>query len=419
MLPVHSQEVFDAALAELHRFGQATRAAGRFIALYLGIRRMGTGLAPLGPDDVATNAATIEHFLDDMYTKTFRPPPFVVLTAPFGQSYSPNAPYSTRTGELAPGHNYPTNTWRNNFAIEKGIGCPAEPGVIEQLLDDPQLRLGCPHMHTRADGTNVCSLHDTAYRGEDHSVWLRMVEVGYQKVDLDHPGVYRGYLTPRDRKIPIFALMAVLYSFAPDGIFPLREIVGIPEFTADFGFNIEGVEEIFDCDPESVANTIVLAAAKQGVWTTVTTPVIPQAQGAAPAPLPAEATVGELNTGVGAEIAVGSELIDGGWEVEYFGNQRGIGYDLRATRGEETVHVEVKSSVAYCTPELTEEEWRAANHHGPEYVVAVVDFFGTENQRIKYLRDPVSNVVAESIERTTYRLPRQGVSELAVESEFL
>ena len=83
--------------------------------------------------------------MDRLLLKRHRPEPFVVLTAPFGGSTSPTAPYSTRSGEMAPGHAYPTNTWRNNFGIQKGIGRPAEPEVIRRNLDDPAVRLACPH----------------------------------------------------------------------------------------------------------------------------------------------------------------------------------------------------------------------------------------------------------------------------------
>src|SRR5438105_1421301 len=82
-------------------------------------------------------ASDIEAFLDSMYTKMHRPSPFVVLTAPFGGSTSPTAPYSTRSGVTAPGHRYPTNTWRNNFNIQKGIGCPAEANTVQSILHNP------------------------------------------------------------------------------------------------------------------------------------------------------------------------------------------------------------------------------------------------------------------------------------------
>lgn len=80
-----------------------------------------------------------------------------MLTAPFGGSVSPSAPYSMRTGEVAPGKSA-INTWRNNFGIQKGVGCPAEAETIRELLDNPALRLACPHMTTDSKGQHFCSL---------------------------------------------------------------------------------------------------------------------------------------------------------------------------------------------------------------------------------------------------------------------
>ena len=37
------------------------------------------------------------------------------------------------------------------------------------------------------EGRHLCSVRDTAYRGEEHSIWLRLSDGGYQVVDLDHP----------------------------------------------------------------------------------------------------------------------------------------------------------------------------------------------------------------------------------------
>lgn len=426
MIPQDQSRVLDAGLQSLAQFGRETSVRGRFVALYLGIRRMGSVVAQLGSSS-ATPASDIERFLDEMFTKTHLPEPFLVLTAPFGGSRSPTAPYSSRSGVTAPGHRYPTNTWRNNFAIQKGIGCPAEAAVVHDLLLSPAIRLACPHMAVSPDGQHVCSIANTAYRGEEHSIWLRMTPDGYQVVDVDLPAVYEAYLLPAGARIPVFALIAMLYSFAPSGVYPAREAVGIPDFADDFHFSLDQIATIFDADPESPGNAAVLQAAQVEVVAPIpsATPTPPAGERPRRRPrrpsgeLPPEADPIEMNTGIGAERLVAEDLVRHGWHVEYRGNQQRLGYDLEAQRPGQTLCVEVKSSVSFTSPVLTAFEWAAAQQHGEAYVLAVVDFYGSDQQRIWYVRDPAAT--ASTTERSTslFRLARGSIEPLATEAEFL
>ena len=401
----------------LEEFGRRTNVRGRFVAIYLGFRHMGTDLAALGTTS-ATSTGVLEQSLDQLFTKTHRPEPFVVLTAPFGGSTSPTAPYSTRTGVTAPGHSYPTNTWRNNFGIQKGIGCPAEPETIRNLLDSPTLRLACPHMGVDPEGRYLCQLEDANYRGEEHSIWLRRTADGFQVVDLDHPAVWDAYLRPDGERIPIFALIAVLYSFAPAAVYPQRATIGIPDFASDFNFALGAVQERFDCDPDSPANARVLAAVSGTTPLVVAPSPVPAGEEVAPA-LPVLAPASEINTGVGAELAVADQLIQQGWDVIYRGNQRGFGYDLEATRGNDVIRVEVKSSVGFTSPELLASEWEASQEHGESYVLAVVDFYGSDQQSIWYVRDPANTAVPVERTTTVYRLLRNDVEPLRTDVDFL
>lgn len=72
MIPVDQTEVFDRSLAILHRFGDQTSIRRRFVALYLGLRRMHDVIAHLG-DSSTTAASEMEDFLDAPYIKTNRP----------------------------------------------------------------------------------------------------------------------------------------------------------------------------------------------------------------------------------------------------------------------------------------------------------------------------------------------------------
>lgn len=427
MIAQDQPHILDTGLQALSVFARQASVRGRFVALYLGLRRMHDGVAPLGPAG-STPASDIERFLDDMFTKTHRPQPLVVLTAPFGGSRLPNAGYSTSSGETAPGHRYPTNTWRNNFGIQKGIGCPAEPDVVSDLLHDPAIRLACPHMRQDPDGQYVCSVEDATYRGEEHSIWLRRTGDGYQVVDLDLPNVYEPYLRPGGNRIPIFALIAVLYSFAPPTIYPVRQTVGIPDFADDFHFTLEHIEAIFDVDPESDANALVLQAAQvQAEPTPTPDPTSDDDSTQRPrrrlheasGELPPEADPIEMNTGLGAERLVAAELVHHGWRIQYRGNQRGLGYDLEAARTDQTLYVEVKSSVSFTDPELSESEWSAAQEHGEQYVLGVVDFYGSDQQRTWYVRDPAGTASVTERSVSLFRLQRASIEPLATEAEFL
>lgn len=427
MIPTGRLDVLDAGVELLKDFQRRSGARGRFIVLYLGLRRMGPDLAVMGSAS-ATPTGEIEDFMDRLLTKRHRQEPLVVLTAPFGTT-SAKGPYSTRTGETAPGNQYPTNTWRNNLGIQKGIGCPAEPAVIDELLSQPARRLACPHLAADPEGQHLCRLEGTSYRGEEHSIWLRKTADGWQTVDLNQVAVYEDYLSPGGERIPIFPLIAALYCDGSDAL-PEREVVGIPEFATDFRFGIDQVAELFDCDPASYLNAAILRLAGEGVvvgrpssaaaappaggTAAIGPPLRPEAQ-----PLPELSPPILLNSGVGAELAVAADLAQNGWEVSYRGSQSGMGYDLEAMQDAERLCVEVKSSVGFTTPELTESEWRAAQEHGERYVLAIVDFYGSPKQALWYVRDPATNVTPGERTETIYRLPRSEIEPLSTDAEFL
>lgn len=425
MIPTDRVDVLEAGVAALESFAQRTGVRGRFVALYLGLRRMGDDLAALGSAE-ATRSREIEDFMDDMLTKEHRPEPFVVLTAPFG-SRSPTR-YSARTGVIAPGNQTATNTWRNNFGIQKGIGCPAEADTIRELLASANLRLSCPHLATDAKGQHVCTLEGATYRGEEHSIWLRKTADGSQVVDLDDPATYGMYLFPGGQSIPVFALIAALYCDAPARFYPARDVVGIPDFAEDFGFSIEQVENIFNCDPMEHENRTVLRVAELRI---VISPPLPPAgvdDGEVeqpplgfrpPADLPEVSGPVLANSGLGAELAVAADLMNYGWQVAYRGSQTGVGYDLEAKSDDAMLCVEVKSSIGFTTPELTESEWKAACDLGDKFVLAVVDFFGSSKQVLWYVRDPAATATPSQRTVSTYRLARATLQAESTEAEFL
>lgn len=418
MIPVDRPEVLSVALGGLAEFAARSTVRGRFIWLYLGLRRMsaeGT-LAPLGSGRV-TAAGDIQRYLDRMYTKRHRPSPHVVLTAPFGGSGSP---YSPLTGITAPPRTTATNTWRNNFGIQKGVGCAAGPEVVRRLLDEPRGRLSCPHMATGPEGRTICSLRNTTYRGDRHSIWLRLTRSpsGYQVVDLDHPSVSRDYLLAADRRIPVFPLIATVYCMAPSGVYPDRINVDLSDFAADFGFTMEQVDALFDCDSASKFNAPLTTSAEAA----------PSQLREPPATRPGSTPSGDsipdvppdsfLNSGVGAEVAVARQLEAANWTVHYRANEAGLGYDLEARRDGERLCVEVKSSRRSAELVLQASEWRAARALGDSFVLAIVDNFGTEEQ-IWYVRNPASKALPSKREAFTYRFSRGDVESARTEVEAL
>lgn len=428
MIPRNRIDVLEAGLTALEDFAQRTGARGRFISLYLGLRRMGDRLAPLDSDE-STPSREIEQFMDELLRKTHRAEPFVVLSAPFGGSKSPTAPYSTRTGEVAPGRRYATNTWRNNFGIQKGVGCPADAETIRELLRNPGRRLACPHMASDPEGQHLCSLESTAYRGEEHSIWLRKCADGWQKVNLDDPAVYGDYLEPGGERIPVFPLIAALYCDAPVGTYPNRDVIGIPDFATDFAFSVDQVRLIFNCDPNDRNNATVLRVTENRHLssTPVTdtgagksaTPSIDEATDRPPLPLPELSEPVLANSGVGAELAVAGDLAGHGWKVSYRGSQTGVGYDLEAFQEGRQLCIEVKSSIGFTEPELSDSEWTAAREKGENFVLAIVDFYGSQQQTIWYVRHPAAAVSPTGRTTTIYRLDRSGLEGESLEAEFL
>ena len=378
--------------------------------------RVEGAIASLGVE-VGTSTRDIEMYLDSLYTKRHQAEPYVVLTSPFGGSTARGAPYSAPSGSIVPGQRSRVNTWRNNLGIQKGVGCAASAEEIANLLDDPQHRLACPYMES-VDGKYRCGIRGTVYRDEEHSIWLRSTTTGYQVVDLDHTTIFRDYLRPNDHRLPVFPLIAMLYCMANPEVFPERHRVGIPELAEDFGFTIDQVGQLFDCDPESSLNSELLSdvfgVPNEGVGgQSAGTP------GTDVGDLPEDVADGTLNTGVGAELLIAKELQACGWKVLYRGNQPGLGYDLEASRDEHRLYVEVKSSIAFANLELRESEWNAAQAWGGEYVLAVVDFFGSSSPRVWYVRDPAANAVPDQHATITYRFARAQVEPFMTEVDFL
>jgi hypothetical protein len=131
---------------------------------------------------------------------------------------------------------------------------------------------------------------------------------------------------------------------------------------------------------------------------------------------------------------VGEELGRHDWMVvKAWANRRPFRYSLKATRGEERLYVVVKEPPGSFAPlQLTPDEWRWANKHREYYVLAVVDFFGSDELRTWYVTDPtaparpIERAISDHVAGAQRRrrpvppeLPRAWLEPRAVEARLL
>lgn len=104
------------------------------------------------------------------------------------------------------------------------------------------------------------------------------------------------------------------------------------------------------------------------------------------------------NDGADAESFVAKVLRSQGWEVAFYTNRRGYGFDLWAHQENRAMVVEVKSSVgALGAVSLTPTEFQAAREHGDSYVLALVERMDSDSPRLRMIQNPVATI--EIVER--------------------
>ena len=96
------------------------------------------------------------------------------------------------------------------------------------------------------------------------------------------------------------------------------------------------------------------------------------------------------NDGADAESFVAKVLRSQGWQVAFYTNRRGYGFDLWARRENRAMVIEVKSSLAALgTITLTPTEHQAAQEHGDSYVLALVEHLTSDSPRLRMIQNPV------------------------------
>ena len=113
------------------------------------------------------------------------------------------------------------------------------------------------------------------------------------------------------------------------------------------------------------------------------------------------------NDGADAESFVAKVLRSQGWDVAFYTNRRGYGFDLWARKQDRAMVIEVKSSLgALGAVSLTPTEHQAAQEHGDSYVLAVVEHMNSDSPRLRMIQNPVAVLEIEERLVASYVISR-------------
>jgi len=427
-LEVSNPNAFDASLKALRKFKSdagGQRYKGRFVQIFLALKCFQSEVPSMYSGGYITTEV-LQTLLDDIYEKASKPLDGCVLSL-FEGNFLP------RTGIKAVGKNYPANNWRNNFNLQKGVGCFASSAELSSPTFLDQNRALCPHLLPGSSGglkDAHCALNPSGakYRSESHRKWLRIDPGGngYAVVDILNTDNFSPYVAPKGNRIPIVPLLVALYHDPLPGTKMgnrFGSTIELDDFCADFSFSLPEFDVYFDQNPNHPLNDQLLksfpelkfspfsgfSTAKKistspsvkiakKTKTSIPTPKL----GGTPAPPP------NINTGWDAEQYVAKTLEGAGWTVHDVSRQS-LGYDMLAKKGSQTSFVEVKSSLSLCSPSLTAREWLQAKTHKMRYVLAILENFdpsGNSINSIYWVKDPATICSANASTITSYTIPR-------------
>jgi hypothetical protein len=410
VIDVSDPALYRAALRALRQFrGESGREfRGRFIQVFLGMKFYQNQLPSMFSNQFVPTEI-LQTLLDDLYAKASRPLDDCVLMI-FEQAYL------ARTGVTGRGNTTAQNTWRNNFNLQKGVGCYAPPQDLASNTFLDQSRRECRYLRPVSDGVLAgasCSLcvRGARYRNEDHRKWLRIDPRGggYAVVDMMNTRNFGPYVAPHNMRIPILPLIIALYHDALPGLVSAtRREVDLADFAADFNFSTSELQAYFDQSSTNIHNQGLQRDFPETTYTQsdehpeppvrarratrgrvrAERPAVEPVLSGSSVPPPA------INSGWESEQYVAAALREAGWVVHDVSRQQ-LGYDLLAKRGRETRYIDAKSSVGFCTPTLTTREWQQATSHGRLYVLAIVEHFNpTAPATIFWVPDPVNTCTA-------------------------
>ena len=427
MIPVNNPVLFHDALRLLieHKKSVGQGFKGRFIQLFLGLKFFQNNLPSMYSGSFVTTEV-LQALLDDLYAKVSRPANNCVLSLFEGN-------FLARTGLTAPGNAGAQNTWRNNFNLQKGIGCYAPESDLSSLTFLDQERINCRYLHLSTAGSlagSQCSLCTSVaiYRSENNRKWLQIDSGGngYAVTDLQNINNYEPYVAQSSKRIPILPLIVALYHDADPGIvLGTRNNVQLADFMTDFNLSQLEFEAYFD---DSVNHPINSKLIDSAGWPSNVSPGLihsvqppksampvktkqPRANSnngvlsspllsGTPTPPP------NINSGWEAEQFVAAALTANGWTT-YDVSRQQLGYDIFATKKRRKLYVEVKSSLGACSPSLTAREWQQAKFHSNSYVLAVVENFNPINQNTVYwIPDPANHCASTTQTSVSYSIAR-------------
>lgn len=414
MIPVTNPALFQTALQQLKQYKRSVGGGlkGRFIQIFLGLKFFQNQIPSIHSGRFISSEV-LQTLLDDLYAKSSRPLDSAVLMI-FEERYL------ARTGVTAPGHAVAQNTWRNNFNIQKGIGCYAPPNILAGMAFLNQPRDQCQYLvqqQPNVFSNSSCNLCSTgSYRNEQHRKWLRIdpSHSGYAAIDSSNIYNFQPYVTTQGQRIPILPLIIALYHDAGMGLdFAQRQSVDIQDFESDFNFSHVEFAAYFDDSPSNPYNQAVLLAGSSFSYNQPTStqvnipPQIQQPSGqnipSTDLPLPPPILTGtpvqppQQNNGWDAQQCVSDALIHDGWAV-YDVSRQQLGCDLLAKKGRRTIFVEVKSSLATCAPSLTNREWQQAQRHQSDYILAVIEnFVPTATNTAFWIPNPTATCIANPV----------------------
>jgi len=425
--------LYVAALDELRKFAVACREIsgetyrGRFVQIFFGLKYWQQSLPSVRSNQYLSSGA-LEAILDDLYAKESRPATDCIAII-FEGAHLP------RTGLGRAGRAYPQNTWRNNFGLQKGVGCYADATELDSTTFLNQSRLDCRHLVPSAAGGlrgATCELAATGrhYRGEDHRKWLKIHPLGegYAVPDLMLTTNFAPWVAPAGNRIPVLPLVVALYHDGTSALSVGSRATGLDlvDFASDFNLSPAEFEAYVDQDVTNPHNaellngpwgltlapfttaTLMPRARPAGVPAAGNTPRATRAPRPIPAPVltPTNVAPPVATAWWDAEQLVRDHLSASGWVVYHVSRQQ-LGYDLLAERGRRTLFVEVKSSSGYCTPNMTAREWQQANNLKERYILAVIENFNPSGvNAIFWIPDPATNCVVTTRTTLAYAIAR-------------
>ena len=433
MVPITNSVLFADALKCLaeHKQSLGAEFRGRFIQIFLGLKFFQNSIPSMYSGSfIATEV--LQSLLDDLFAKASRPANSCVLSI-----FEDN--YLARTGLVGPANTTQQNTWRNNFNLQKGIGCYAPISDLSSPTFLSQDRSQCRHLQKttsgRLDGAR-CSLCPTGatYRRESHRKWLRIDPGGngYAATDLQNSANFSPYVAPKGSRIPLLPLVAALYHDADPGlVIGTRRAVSVADFAADFNFSSQEMSTYFDA---AMAHPLNARLAKSAGWappsslgtsTVAPSGSQPATSGAAPPPAAPPPNTQPLlggtptpppntNNGWDAEQYVAAALTEAGWTAHVVSRQQ-LGYDIFAQRRKQKRYVEVKSSLGLCSPSLTSREWQKASYYADEYILAIVEHFNpTAQNNVYWVPDPANQCSATSQTTISHGIARPSWAAVAI-----